>query len=1239
MRGAASLKQEFSSKSQVGTTGTAPQVAGHRVFSNGHWKNAKFRDHPRVGITLKAEGSSVTAVINAIVDCGAQPNLWSFAEFKKAGFTSDLLSPAAVNISAADDHPMSIVGTLECTLQGRSPEGDIITTRSLVYVSDAVVGFFLSYDTMLNMGIVDHQFPRVGSHKPSYHDPDTRDLREERQAHFRLLNSGCPDMCETAVPCNCPQRTDVPDKPTSLPYHATAENNEKMRSWLLERYSSSTFNTCPHRPLQQMAGPPIEIHLDERATPRACHTAKPIPLHWQERVREDLMRDEALGVIEQVPYGEPVEWCHRMVVTRKHDGTPRRTVDLSPLNKYCKRETHVSESPFVLARRVPGNTWKTVTDAWNGYHSVPLRESDRHLTTFITPYGRYRYKRAPQGFLSSGDGYNRRFQALLSGFQRMERCVDDTIHYDRNLEDHWWRTIDFLSKVGSSGVVLNPDKFQFAQREVDFAGFRIAEDNIKPLPRYLDAIQNFPVPSNTTDVRSWFGLVNQVSNYAQLRDHMAPFRVFLRKSQKFYWNEELNRVFEESKAAIIRMIEEGVRIFDITKATCLRTDWSVRGIGYLLMQKNCTCKSDIPGCCHDGWGITLAGSRFLNDTEANYAAIDGEALAIAWSLEQTRYFTQGCSNLVVVTDHKPLLKIFSDRTLDEITNTRLFRLKRRTLPWHFRIVHMPGTSNSAADAMSRHPSSVPTINNVNKTCPADLEESLIVAGINRDIKKEFSLSWTSLAEATARDEVLQKLVRAIAEDFSDVYLGIEQYTRYRGSLWTQDGVVMYMDRVVVPSSLRPVVLEHLHSAHQGTSSMELRAQSIVFWPGMSHDVRQARSSCSECNRNAPSQAALPPEPSNPPTTPFEQVFSDFFQFGGNNYLVVGDRLSGWTEVYSTPSGSQRSGARGLVQCLRSFFATFGVPDELSSDGGPEFMADSTKQFLQQWNVQHRISSAYFPQSNGRAEVAVKAAKRLLRSNVGPNGTLQNDRFLRAMLQLRNTPDPDCNLSPAQIVFGRQLRDAFAFTKQIRKLSSSTVRPQWTDAWRQKELALRKRFIRWHENLGEHSKNLHPLRVGDRCFVQNQHGLHPKRWDRSGTVVEVLPHHQFMVKIDGSGRLTRRNRRFLRLLEQATTDIAPSTHRQLDKLSPANDSPHLTLDPRDMVTPADAMPANETPANDTVTTAEAIETSREDTEGCETIVPRSQVRRAPLMLRRLQDHNSPGLAETAAPASPRRLRSR
>ena len=181
-----------------------------------------------------------------------------------------------------------------------------------------------------------------------------------------------------------------------LPFPCIPENNTRMKAWLIDRYSASTCNTSPHRALLCIEGPPVEIHVEPTATPKACHTSTNVPLHWQQRVYGDLLRDEALGVIERVPYGEPVTWYHRMIITRKHDGSPCRTVDLSPLNKFCRRETFTMETSFHLARRIPKDTRKTVTDAWNGYHSVPLRQSDCHLTILITPFGRWRYTRVGQ---------------------------------------------------------------------------------------------------------------------------------------------------------------------------------------------------------------------------------------------------------------------------------------------------------------------------------------------------------------------------------------------------------------------------------------------------------------------------------------------------------------------------------------------------------------------------------------------------------------------------------------------------------------------------------------------------------------------------------------------------------------------------------------------------------------------------------------------------------------------------
>ena len=102
--------------------------------------------------------------------------------------------------------------------------------------------------------------------------------------------------------------------------------------------------------------------------------------------------------------------------------------------------------------------------------------------------------------------------------------------------------------------------------------------------------------------------------------------------------------------------------------------------------------------------------------------------------------------------------------------------------------------------------------------------------------------------------------------------------------------MMFLCTMIVLSSY--LTKKHLHAPHQGTSTMEQRARSITYWPGMSKDIKKTRESCADCNRNAPSQAASTPISSPPPTTPFKSVFADFFDNGGHHYLAVGDRCGG-----------------------------------------------------------------------------------------------------------------------------------------------------------------------------------------------------------------------------------------------------------------------------------------------------------------------------------------------------------
>ena len=265
---------------------------------------------------------------------------------------------------------------------------------------------------------------------------------------------------------------------------------------------------------------------------------------------------------------------------------------------------------------------------------------------------------------------------------------------------------------------------------------------------------------------------------------------------------------------------------------------------------------------------------------------------------------------------------------------------------------------------------------------------------------------------------------------------------------------------------------------------------------------------------------MPPTSPILPEYPFQSICSDYFTLQGTNYLVTVDRYSNWPSVQRGGLGEANS--KGLITEIKKHCATFGIPEELSSDGGPQFTSKETSSFMQNYGIRSRVSSVANPHSNCRAEVGVKTMKRLLADNTGPGGTLDNDKVLRAILQYRNTPDPETGFSPAEVLFGRQIRD---FTPVLPGLYKP--RDEWRQTMEMRERLLSRRHVKDHERWTEHTRSLPPLKVGDHVFIQNQVGNHPKKWDKSGLIVEVKQHHQYVVKTDGSGIPTLRNRQFLR----------------------------------------------------------------------------------------------------------------
>ena len=904
--------------------------------------------------------------------------------------------------------------------------------------------------------------------------------------------------------------TMLPERPSSLPYPATTKNIDNLKQHLIEKFKNTVFNNAGAFPA--METPLAHIHLKPNATPYANHVPIPVPYHWKEQVRNDLESDVERGIIQPVPIGSPVTWCSKMIVTPKKNGKPRRVVDFQKLNAQCLRETHHCPSPFQAASQIPPGTKKTVFDAVDGYHSIPLDKDSQPLTTFITEWGRYQYLRMPQGYLAAGDAYTRRFDEILSILPRKVKVVDDCLLYDDTIEQSFYHAWDFLEICAKHGITINIAKFQFCQDTVEFAGLNITLMGIIPGDKLISAIRDFPTPTNITDARSWFGLVNQAAWSYSVGPIMEPFRELVKHNSNFHWDANLDQIFSNSKDTLIAKIAEGIRTFDTSRPTCLQPDWCKTGLGYLLLQKYCACSMDnAPICCPDGWKLVFAGSRFTQGAECNYAPTEGEALALSWSINHAKNYVLGCQNLLIVTDHKPLLGIFNDRELNTISNPRTCKLKEKTLRFQFQIQHCPGKWHRGPDACSRNPppftatnSNPPTTSDINSI--SSIEDHVFAVArnavdmINHNmdtsaLKNSQSITLAQIRMAAEVDQDYLDLTTILKSGFpekkSKVNPNLREFWEVRDRLLSSDDIVLMNNRIVIPKALRNQTLQSLHAAHQGTTAMSARANQTVYWPGMNAAIRNHRANCAICNQIAPSQSAEPLILTPEPEWPFQKICADYFEHDGHSYLTTVDRFSFWVNIYHLP---HTTATKSLLTNLRTLFTSYGVLEEIASDGGPQFISTDFQSFLKTWGIHHRLSSAEYPQSNGRAELAVKTAKRIILENT-VRGSLDTDKVARALLQYRNTPIQSIGLSPAQVLFHRQMRDHLPNHPTHLRLHKKWL----ISAKRREQLASIKKE-KMMQNKETPARNLPTLPTSTKVAIQDRRG---KNNFTNGTVPVLL----------------------------------------------------------------------------------------------------------------------------------------
>ena len=616
----------------------------------------------------------------------------------------------------------------------------------------------------------------------------------------------------------------------------------------------------------------------------------------------------------------------------------------------------------------------------------------------------YCFNKMPFGICSAPEHFQRQMEKILRGLQGVLCHMDDVLIFGRTKEEHDTRLESALRHIEAAGVTLNRTKCQFGKSEIKFLGHLISENGIQQDPDKIAAIAKMPRPTCVQELKRFMGMINHLGKFSRnLAELSQPLRVLLSKNNLWTWDNTQDQAFKRIKEEITKPTVWA--LYDVKADMKISADASSYGLGVVLLQKN-----------DQSWQPVTYASRTMTSTECRYAQVEKEALALTWACEKFANYVLG-KKFTIETDHKPLVPLLGNKSLHSLP-PRILRFRLRLTRFEYEIIHVPGKSLVMADTLSRAP-----ITSDKDT--SDLQEEveyLMEMCINNLPANSHRLE--EFRKAQAADTVCSTIIGYCQNDWprkSSIPLEVKPYWQARGQLTVHNNLLLYGPRIAIPSSLQKEILSKIHEGHQGIQKCRLRANTSVWWPGISKHIKDLIEQCPACvKEHTPRKEPL--MPTDLPDYPWQKIGTDLFFMNGANYLVAVDYFSRYLETIklkSTTSGN-------IIEGLKSFFSRHGIPEIVFSDNGPQYSSCEFAEFASLYNFQHVTSSPVFPQSNGQAERTVQTAKRLLKNAKDP---------YMALLTYRSTPLAWCNLSPAELLMGRHLRTTLP---QI----DDQLRPQW-----------------------------------------------------------------------------------------------------------------------------------------------------------------------------------------------------
>lgn len=758
-------------------------------------------------------------------------------------------------------------------------------------------------------------------------------------------------------------------------------------------------------PFPKIKGIVIHLSLKPGAIPVQVPWRR-TPIALENKIKLKLDELEQLDIIEKVD--EPSQWVSALVPVVKNDGDIRLCVDLRRLNEAIERELHPLPNFEDSTSKLCGAKFFSKFDIKSAYHQCELDEESRPLTTFITQWGRYRYKRLVFGVSCAPEKFQKLMEQILNSCSNVIVFIDDVLVYGRDEAEHDRCVEEVLRVLDKYGVLLNTPKCEIKVSEIVFLGHRLTPEGIYPTEDKLVAIQRFRAPQTKEELRSFLGLACYVSKFIpDMATITHPLRELLKKDVKYKWESDQQHAFEKIKNAMVK--PETLAYYDPKCETRLVADASPVGIGAVFIQ----FRDKEPR-------IIAYAAKSLTETEQRYCQSEKEALALVWSVERFRTYLLGIT-FELETDHQALETIFGPTSRP---CARIERWVLRLQAFRFKVKYRRGKAN-LADPLSRL--------TVMEPQPFDEESEAYI----NEIKVSAAVDIVEVELASESDPIFKWLRQAIDnQDFSAKEL--EEFKYFRNELAYVGNLVLRGMQIVIPQALRGKFLELGHEGHPGESAMKRRLRSKCWWPQMDKEITKFVKKCQGCLLVSTPNQPEPMTRRNFPISRWIDIAIDFLGPlpTGEHLLVIIDYYSRYKEVKIMRSIT----ADATIEQLDEVFIRLGYPHTITLDNGRQFVSSKFKEYCEMNNIHLNHTAPYWPQANGLVERQNRTLLKRLRIGYAQKGEWKSE--LKAYMMMYNTtPHPITDKTPTELMYGETIRSKIP---QFKEIERTVVRQETAD---------------------------------------------------------------------------------------------------------------------------------------------------------------------------------------------------